>query len=357
VVAFELLTGSRPFDVDHPAAQARAHVQDEVPAASEIAPGLPRAVDAVLRAGMAKDPAERPASAEALVDHLEDALGDAATAVVTPPTAETRPIDAVPPATTAGVAAAELRRAAEARDARFRRPPTTGTSAPVTPASGGFSPVAAGRRRWPAVMALAALLLAAGTVAAVALTGGGRSGSGTSASGPGDTSAGAGTTARGRTTSSSQPTTSTATQAQSSPAPTTSTATGATSADPAGLNDQGFKLLQQGNPAAAVPVLQQSVAGFRAQGRTKELTYAFALFNLASGLRATGHPTDAIPLLQERLRISDNQRPTVEKELALARADAGQGAAPQGNGKGAGKAKGTGKGDKSGPGSGDDRGD
>ncbi len=81
VVAFELLTGARPFDVDHPAAQARAHVHDEVPAASEIVPGLPPAVDAVLRAGMAKDPAERPASAEALVDHLEDALGDAATAV------------------------------------------------------------------------------------------------------------------------------------------------------------------------------------------------------------------------------------------------------------------------------------
>src|SRR4051812_32188793 len=108
VVAFELLTGARPFDVDHPAAQARAHVHDDVPAASEVAPGLPRAVDAVLRAGMAKDPAERPASAEALVDELEDALGDAATAVVTPPTAETRRIDAVPPATTAGAAAAEL---------------------------------------------------------------------------------------------------------------------------------------------------------------------------------------------------------------------------------------------------------
>ena len=348
VVAFELLTGARPFDVDHPAAQARAHVHDDVPAASELVPGLPPAVDAVLRAGMAKDPADRPASAEALVDRLEDALGDAATAVVMPPTAETRRIDAVPPATTAGAAAAELRRAAEARDARYRRPPTTGSPAPVTPPSGGFAPVAIGRRRWPAVAALAALVLVAGVVAAIALTGGGPSGAGTAASGPADTSGSAGTTARDRTTSSSRRTTSTATQAQSSPAPTTSTSTGAApTGDPAGLNDQGFKLLQQGNPAGAVPVLQQSVAGFRAQGRTNELPYAFALFNLATGLRATGHPADAIPLLEERLRISDNQRPAVKKELAAARAAAGQGGSSGGGG---------GKGDKRGPGSGHDKG-
>src|SRR6476646_2077984 len=56
VVAFELLTGSRPFDVDHPAAQARAHVQAEIPVASDVAAGLPRAVDAILRDGLAKDP-------------------------------------------------------------------------------------------------------------------------------------------------------------------------------------------------------------------------------------------------------------------------------------------------------------
>src|SRR6478736_5294898 len=92
VVAYELLTGSRPFDVDHPAAQARAHVQAEIPVASDVGADLPRAVDGVLRDGLAKDPDARPPSAEALVDRLEEALGEQATAVVPPPTAATRPI-------------------------------------------------------------------------------------------------------------------------------------------------------------------------------------------------------------------------------------------------------------------------
>ena len=39
VVAYELLTGSRPFEAEHFAAQARAHVEDPPPPASERAPG------------------------------------------------------------------------------------------------------------------------------------------------------------------------------------------------------------------------------------------------------------------------------------------------------------------------------
>src|SRR4051812_28025208 len=45
VVAYELLTGERPFSADHPAAQARAHVEATVPAASARSAGLPAAVD------------------------------------------------------------------------------------------------------------------------------------------------------------------------------------------------------------------------------------------------------------------------------------------------------------------------
>ncbi len=59
VVAYELLTGSRPFDAEHFAAQARAHVEDPVPPASTRAPELSRAVDAVLERGLAKDPGDR----------------------------------------------------------------------------------------------------------------------------------------------------------------------------------------------------------------------------------------------------------------------------------------------------------
>src|SRR3954469_17069587 len=48
VVAFELLTGQKPFQVEHVAAQARAHVETPPPAASALAGGLSAAVDRVL---------------------------------------------------------------------------------------------------------------------------------------------------------------------------------------------------------------------------------------------------------------------------------------------------------------------
>src|SRR3954464_2555175 len=119
-VAFELLTGARPFAVDHPAAQARAHVQASIPDATEVAPDLPAAVDAALRDGMAKDPDDRPATAEGLVDRIERALGDEATALAPPPTAPTRRFE-VPPA-------AE-RRAADLPTPASRRPAAAGAAA------------------------------------------------------------------------------------------------------------------------------------------------------------------------------------------------------------------------------------
>jgi len=76
VVAYELLTGSRPFEAEHFAAQARAHVEDPPPPASERAPELSRAVDAVLERGLAKDPRDRWPSSEAFVDALERTLAE-----------------------------------------------------------------------------------------------------------------------------------------------------------------------------------------------------------------------------------------------------------------------------------------
>jgi eukaryotic-like serine/threonine-protein kinase len=378
VVAFELLTGTRPFDVDQPAAQARAHVHDDVPLASEVGDDLPPAVDGVLQDGMAKDPDARPPSAEDLVDRLEDALGDEATAVVPPATAATRPVEAVSPATVAGAAATEHRRAAAAaREARFRRSPTTTgararTSRPTTPPPTTPPPATEGpepwRRRWPAIAALAALLLAAGAVTAVALTGGGGERTHGSASTP-TTGAStqrahttrterASTTPRTTSTPASASTAaSTATQAQSPPA-TTATTPPAGAGDPRDLNNRGFALLQQGNPSAAVPLLQQSVHGFRSQGRTGEIDYAFALFNLGTALRAVGDPGDAIPLLEERLRVSNYKTGVVQQELARARAQAGQGAAPAPSSRGPGKGHDRGRHGNSGPGKGKgDKGD
>jgi serine/threonine-protein kinase len=75
VVAYELLTGRRPFEAEHFAAQARAHVEDPVPPASSRAViPLSKAVDATLEKGLAKDADDRWRSAAEFVDALERTL-------------------------------------------------------------------------------------------------------------------------------------------------------------------------------------------------------------------------------------------------------------------------------------------
>src|SRR6478736_567076 len=128
VVAFELLTGRRPFTADHPAAQARAHVEESVPSASAAGTGLPSHVDRVLAEGMAKDPAQRPATAADFMDALEVAL-DGEPVAAGPPTAVTAPVAAATP-----------------------RPPTRSVQAAPTRA----------KRRWPGLAALGALAAVAG---------------------------------------------------------------------------------------------------------------------------------------------------------------------------------------------------
>jgi tetratricopeptide (TPR) repeat protein len=288
VVAFELLTGRRPFAADHPAAQARAHVEDSVPSASAADGGLPAGVDGVLRAGMAKDPAQRPATAADFLDALEDAL-DGEVASAGPATAVTAPVTPTP------------------------RPPTR----PV----GGAPP--AGRRRWPGLAALAALALVAGAAIAIA------AGTGGKGDGAGTTASRATTAARTQTkpkpkTQASQPQTTTQAPAQTTQAPQPAApAAQAKSDDPVALNDQGFALIGQGNPTGAVAPLQRSVEAFRAQGRKGDIGYAYALYNLGNALRLSGRPAEAIAFLEERLQISGYKRGIVKKELKTAREQAG----------------------------------
>src|SRR5262245_46469502 len=91
VVVFELLTGRRPFEAEHFAAQARAHVEDDPPSASETDENLPRAVDDVLWRALAKRPEERWPSCGAFVEGLEGALAPRRRAEG-PATAATRPM-------------------------------------------------------------------------------------------------------------------------------------------------------------------------------------------------------------------------------------------------------------------------
>jgi serine/threonine-protein kinase len=74
-LAVETLTGTVPYVRETDAAIMYAHIVDPPPSVSERRPELPRALDAVLAAGMAKNPEERPASAGALVIDVLGALG------------------------------------------------------------------------------------------------------------------------------------------------------------------------------------------------------------------------------------------------------------------------------------------
>src|SRR3954471_20311799 len=120
VVGYELLTGDKLFPAEHPAAQARAHVETPPPRPSEIAPDLPPGVAPVLWRGLEKDPDDRWPTAAAMVEALEDSLGDQAE----PATAPTAPVAARP-----------------------ARPPSR-PSRPVAAAAGSAAPTARRRRNW-----------------------------------------------------------------------------------------------------------------------------------------------------------------------------------------------------------------
>jgi serine/threonine-protein kinase len=401
VVAYELLTGTRPFRGGPPTAQALAHAESAPPRPSQASPDLPRALDGVLLRGLAKDPYERPATATELVAAIELAL-DAQ--VVVDPTrpfpalGATQPAERVdPPAAVAGLAAgahhaapapagdpqagapapapgpheaAPAAAAQEAASLRENTPPEpTKTppepanaspepvyatpdpavppapvansaqappppaharprvieSQPVRPASPPRGPEAPAplpvRRRGVPAPALAGAALAA--VAGVALvlvlvlsTGGDpqrgsdrRQGQSTQ---PAKERARTATTpAAGR----QQPTT---------PPPAASAASAAPASKPASpngaaaLNLRGFNLNKQQRYAEAVTPLRESVAAYKAANEL-ELPYAYALFNLAFALNRSGHPAEAIGLLQERLRY-DDQLGEVNDELRNAQA-------------------------------------
>jgi serine/threonine-protein kinase len=74
-LACETLTGTVPFLRDTDAATMYAHIVEPPPSICQRRPELPRALDEVLAAGMAKDPEDRPASAGAFVIDMLAALG------------------------------------------------------------------------------------------------------------------------------------------------------------------------------------------------------------------------------------------------------------------------------------------
>ena len=94
-VIFEALTGQPPFDSNDEAATLWSHMSQNPPSASLRRPGLPVAVDDVLRRALAKNPADRQPTCQTLVAELRAALeptiGPAAETVVLSPPSPAEP--------------------------------------------------------------------------------------------------------------------------------------------------------------------------------------------------------------------------------------------------------------------------
>jgi len=89
VLAYEMLTGAPPFSGESALSLLHQHVTTPPPSVRARAT-LPAALDAVFARALAKDPAQRPASARQFARELEDALTPAAQeATVTEPTIRT----------------------------------------------------------------------------------------------------------------------------------------------------------------------------------------------------------------------------------------------------------------------------
>jgi eukaryotic-like serine/threonine-protein kinase len=293
VVAFELLTGTKPFEAENFAAQARAHVEDPPPRASERDIDVPPAVDGVLERGMAKDPGERWDSAGAMVRALDDAV-----AVLpqrrraAPPTASTRAVSAPPP-----------------------------------------------RRGWGAgaLVAIAALLLvAAGAVALLTRDDGSPPRDDQTAQREPDRTSTPDATQTPDATKTPKPTpteapatatpTATPEPTQTPPPEDQSRPQGGGQGggnDPSALQLRAFQLNNAGDPQQALKFARKAVT--LCEGSDAVSPCAYALYEYARALRLSGDPAGAIPVLEERMRrFPDNQRGTVEQELARAREAAGQ---------------------------------
>src|SRR5436190_3383174 len=237
VVAYELLTGGKLFPAEHPAAQARAHVETPPPRPSELAPDLAPAVDRVLWRGLEKDPDDRWPTASAMVEALEDSLGDQAE----PATAPTAPV--------------------APRPARPARPPSR-PSRPVGATMGSAAPTPRRRRNWAPVLVAAAIVGLLAGAAIAGIIGGGSESPSTQAK---------------RTTPTSRPARSTPqpaqTQTQAAPAHSTAAPAANATKSQSQLMSEGHTQPSQGNYDAAIDTLRQATKGCPVS-RTNPCAYA-----------------------------------------------------------------------------------
>ncbi len=337
VVAYELLTGARPFAGGPATAQVRQHAEEPPAKASAAAPDLPRAVDGVFGRGLAKQPQDRPRTAAELVGEIERALRDRQPVEATRPLSPVAPRPApvakpAPDPAPAPVAASEpppvrgrLRQpppaspAPASASAPPRQPPAAVPPASAPPRQPPPAAPAPGpppeRHRIGPLVPIGVAAAVAGAILAIVLIGTGDQERRASSSTPRATQT---APQRAQKTTKTPPATAQSGQQTEPQSPSSAGAAATASSnedeDPAALNDRGYALSQRGDYDAALPLLRASVDGYRSAGRTKELGYAYALFNLAVALNRSGDHAGAIELLRERLGFP-NQRGTVQQEL------------------------------------------
>jgi len=176
VVGYEMLTGIRPFDAGTVVATALAHVNQPPP---ELPESIPAGVRDVINAALAKDPADRPASAAAVSHALRMpgvALSTPAEAATTAPT-PTAPTPTAPTPTALSPGPASASTPTRAMPAPTRAMPalTQIMPAQTPPAEPGDSPDPRSRRRpaWLlAAIAAIAVAVVLGALVVFALVGG-----------------------------------------------------------------------------------------------------------------------------------------------------------------------------------------
>jgi eukaryotic-like serine/threonine-protein kinase len=300
-VAFEALGGRKPREGKTPMQIAHSLATQGPPDLREAWARAPAAAAQVLKRGMALEPDDRQASAGELARELTEALRDKPrtaptrrftrrTAVIPPPPPPTRD-----PATSPS------------------EPPAT--AAPLRSRQRGRRPSAGA-----IVLALVFIALATAAIAGAVLSGGDDNGSS-----PAADSTPAKPATKSTAKKKKEPKANEEPQAEQPAAPAPAQeeqqeqqqpSDGTSGAD---LNAQGFDLMNQGRYGEAIPILQRAVDSFPAG--TSDLNYAYALFNLGKSLRLAGRPDEAIPILEQRLKIP-NQTETVRQELELAKQQA-----------------------------------
>ena len=301
VVAFELLTGEKPFQAEHFAAQARAQIEDDPPRVSELDPELSERVDDVIDRGMAKDPDDRWGTAEEFVERLGESLTPPPRRKPVPATTATRPLAS-----------------------RDRTPPP---SRPARPVAAAERPGSSGPGTGMLLAALAAALLV--VVLGFLLLKGNGDDKGNQASKTSTPTA----TATAEEEGDAEPDarrprrprrpapTPTATKTPK-PKPAPPAATGGSASQ---LQVEAYNLNNAGKYDAALPVAQQAVLK-GCKGDAKVSPCGYALYELGRAQLGTGDAAGAVATLNQRLqRYPDDQRPTVQKLLKKAQKAAEKG--------------------------------